>query len=241
MLRANIDASLGVAPELPSVILLAHHALKPLAAGAIYWEAEQTLIVADLHLEKGAAYAARGRMLPPYDSRTTLRGLAALIMNLAPARIVALGDSFHTSEVATHLGRAEREEIAGLQQGREWYWITGNHDPELPPSIGGIVCAALTIAGVTLRHEPSPDAATPEIAGHLHPAARIARRGEVVRRKCFATDGRRIVMPAFGAYTGGLNVLDDAFTGLFAQPRLEAWMMGRSTVYPVLARALLPD
>jgi hypothetical protein len=241
MLRAKIDASTEGEPELPSVILLAHHALKPLAAGAIYWEAERTLIVADLHLEKGAAYAARGRMLPPYDSRTTLRGLAALIMSLAPARVVALGDSFHTSEVATHLGRAEREEIALLQQGREWYWITGNHDPELPSSIGGIVCAALTIAGVTLRHEPSPDTATPEIAGHLHPAARIARRGEVVRRKCFATDGRRIVMPAFGAYTGGLNVLDDAFAGLLARQRLEAWMMGRSTVYPVLARALLPD
>jgi DNA ligase-associated metallophosphoesterase len=241
MLRAKIDASTEGEPELPSVILLAHHALKPLAAGAIYWEAERTLIVADLHLEKGAAYAARGRMLPPYDSRTTLRGLAALIMSLAPARVVALGDSFHTSEVATHLGRAEREEIALLQQGREWYWITGNHDPELPSSIGGIVCAALTIAGVTLRHEPSPDTATPEIAGHLHPAARIARRGEVVRRKCFATDGRRIVMPAFGAYTGGLNVLDDAFAGLLARERLEAWMMGRSTVYPVLARALLPD
>ena len=241
MLRAQIDVSARVAPELPSVILLGPHALKPLAAGAIYWEQQQTLIVADLHLEKGAAYAARGRMLPPYDSRTTPRGLAALIMSLAPARVVALGDSFHTSEVATHLGRAEREEIALLQQGREWYWITGNHDPELPSSIGGIVCAALTIAGVTLRHEPSPDTATPEIAGHLHPAARIARRGEVVRRKCFATDGRRIVMPAFGAYTGGLNVLDDAFAGLLTRQRLEAWMMGRSTVYPVLARALLPD
>jgi hypothetical protein len=241
MLRTNLDAATGIAPELPSVILLGPHALKPLAAGALYWEQQQTLIVADLHLEKGAAYAARGRMLPPYDSRTTLRGLAALIVNFAPARIVALGDSFHTSEVATYLGRAESEEIAGLQRGREWYWITGNHDPELPPSIGGIVCAALTIAGVTLRHEPSPDAVTPEIAGHLHPAARIARRGEVVRRKCFATDGRRIVMPAFGAYTGGLNVLDDAFAGLFSRSRLEAWMMGRSTVYPVLARALLPD
>jgi DNA ligase-associated metallophosphoesterase len=241
MLRAKFDASLKGVPELPSVILLAHHALKPLAAGAIYWEAEATLIVADLHLEKGAAYAARGRMLPPYDSRTTLRGLAGLISSLAPRRVVALGDSFHTSEAATHLGCAESDEIARLQAGREWFWITGNHDPELPPSIGGIVCAALTIAGVTLRHEPSPDAATPEIAGHLHPAARIARRGEVVRRKCFATDGRRIVMPAFGAYTGGLNVLDDAFAGLFARPTLEAWMMGRSTVYPVLARALLPD
>jgi DNA ligase-associated metallophosphoesterase len=241
MPRAKNDVSTEGEPELPSVILLAHHALKPLAAGAIYWEAEQTLIVADLHLEKGAAYAARGRMLPPYDSRTTLRGLAALIMSFEPRRIVALGDSFHTSEVATRLGLAEHQELEYLQAGREWYWITGNHDPELPSSVDGIVCAALTIAGVTLRHKPSPDAAALEIAGHLHPAARIVRRGEVVRRKCFATDGRRVVMPAFGAYTGGLNVLDDAFAGLLARQRLEAWMMGRSTVYPVLARALLPD
>ena len=239
MLRAKFEAS--VEGPLPSFILLAHHALQPLAAGALYWEAEATLIVADLHLEKGAAYAARGRLLPPYDSRTTLRGLAAVIMSLSPRRVVALGDSFHTSEVAKHLGHDESEELTTLQAGREWYWITGNHDPDLPRSVGGIVCPALTIAGVTLRHEPSPDPDTLEIAGHLHPAARIARRGETVRRKCFATDGRRIVMPAFGAYTGGLNVLDDAFAGLLARPKLEAWMMGRACVYPVHARALLPD
>jgi DNA ligase-associated metallophosphoesterase len=241
MLRASIENFAEVSLELPSAIVLAGHALTPLAAGALYWESERTLIVADLHLEKGAAYAARGQMLPPYDSRTTLRGLAALIWSFAPSRVVALGDSFHTGEVATRLGQAERDEIMALQEGREWYWITGNHDPELPAEIGGVICAALSIAGVTLRHEPSPELAAPEIAGHLHPAARIARRGEVVRRKCFATDGFRLVMPAFGAYTGGLNVLDEAFAGLLARPRLEAWMMGRSRVYPVFGRALLPD
>jgi DNA ligase-associated metallophosphoesterase len=241
MLRPKIELSPECTPAHASHILLAHHALKPLAAGALYWEAESTLIVADLHLEKGAAYAARGSLLPPYDSRTTLRGLGLVIRSVAPRRVVALGDSFHTSEAAERLGDDDREGLERLQAGREWYWITGNHDPNLPPSIGGIVCAALTICGITLRHEPSAELSSPEIAGHLHPAARIARRGEAIRRKCFATDGSRIVMPAFGAYTGGLNVLDEAFGGLLQRRKLEAWMMGKSGVYPVQARALLPD
>src|SRR5262245_1839849 len=115
MLRASLENFSEGSPEFPSAIMLAGRALTPLAAGALYWEAERTLIVADLHLEKGAAYAARGQMLPPYDSRTTLRGLAALIWSFAPSRFVALGDSFHTSEVATRLGRAEHDEIARLQ------------------------------------------------------------------------------------------------------------------------------
>jgi DNA ligase-associated metallophosphoesterase len=215
--------------------------LRPLAAGALYWEQESTLIIADLHLEKGAAYAVRGQMLPPYDSRTTLRGLAAVIAGLMPERVVALGDSFHTSEVAERLGDDEHALLDELQIGRQWYWVTGNHDPHLPRSVGGIVTAAVAIAGITLRHEPSVTLSSPEISGHLHPAARIARRGESVRRKCFVTDGARIVMPAFGAYTGGLNILDDAFAPFMLRHRLEAWMMGRSGVYPVRARALLPD
>ena len=108
-----------------------------------------------------------------------------------------------------------------------------------PRSIGGTVCATLTIRGVTLRHEPSAAQPAREIAGHLHPVARIARRGAAIRRRCFATDGHRLVMPAFGAYAGGLNVLDEAFGPLFLRQRLEAWMMGRADVYPVLGSLLL--
>ena len=222
-------------------IELAGHALLPVAAGALYWESEDTLLVADLHLEKGAAFAARGMMLPPYDTRSTLQRLAACLDHFSPRRVVALGDSFHRPESAERLAADDRAFLLKLQQGREWFWIWGNHDPHLPTSIGGTVCATLSIRGLTLRHEPSAAPSAREIAGHLHPVARIARRGSMIRRRCFATDGVRLVMPAFGAYAGGLNVLDKAFGSLFSRRQLEAWMMGRADVYPVLGSLLLPD
>ena len=240
MLRLRFEYS-DEAPALPAPIALAGQALMPIAAGALYWEAERTLLVADLHLEKGAAYAARGMMLPPYDTRTTLRRLATCIEVFAPRRVVALGDSIHRSELADRLDASDREDLALLQRGRDWYWVLGNHDPTLPPSVGGIVCSSLNIGSITLRHEPSEGTGIPEIAGHLHPVARIARRGEGIRRKCFATDGHRLVMPAFGAFTGGLNVLDEAFSPLFHWQAMEAWLTGRSGVYPVQASLLLPD
>jgi DNA ligase-associated metallophosphoesterase len=241
MLRAKPDLTPDIAPSLRSHIYVCGHAMLPLAVGALYWEAEDTLLVADLHLEKGAAYAALGMLLPPYDTRTTLQRLGKVLDAVEPGRVVALGDSFHRSEGAARLSGDDLALLTRLQKGREWYWICGNHDPHLPPTIGGTICTTLTICGVTLRHEPSVHAVEREIAGHLHPVARIARRGAVIRRRCFATDGSRLVMPAFGAYAGGLNVLDIAFSELFLRHRLEAWMMGRADVYPVLGSLLLPD
>lgn len=240
MLRPN-RLEPEIVPPLRAKIFVAGNILKPLASGALYWEAERTLLVADLHLEKGAAFASFGMLLPPYDTRTTLKRLAKIIAELSPSRVVALGDSFHTSASASRLVDDDLALLLTLQAEREWYWVRGNHDPELPPCVGGTVCNTLSICGITLRHEPSDCGNGREIAGHLHPVARVARRGEIIRRKCFATDGNRIVMPAFGAYTGGLNVLDAAFGALFLQPSLEAWMMGRADVYPVRGRALLPD
>jgi DNA ligase-associated metallophosphoesterase len=236
MLRLMSEVLAGKRPP----IRLAGDSFLPVAAGALYWESEDTLLVADLHLEKGAAFAARGMMLPPYDTRSTLQRLAACLDHFSPRRVVALGDSFHRSELAGRLSADDREELAALQQGRDWYWILGNHDPDLPESIGGFVCRSLMIGGITLCHQPSLSRA-PEIAGHLHPVARIARRGEGIRRKCFATDGHRLVMPAFGAYAGGLNVLDEAFSPLFHWHLMEAWLTGRTSVYPLQASLLLPD
>ncbi|HZP09330.1 ligase-associated DNA damage response endonuclease PdeM [Methyloceanibacter sp.] len=230
-----------IAPSIRSRIRVCGHVMRPLAAGALYWEDEDTLLVADLHLEKGAAFAALGMLLPPYDTRTTLQRLEKVINAVRPGRVVALGDSFHRSEGAARMADDDLALLTSLQKGREWYWICGNHDPHLPASIGGTICTTLTICGITLRHEPSATVAEREIAGHLHPVARIARRGAVIRRRCFATDGNRLVMPAFGAYAGGLNVLDRAFGDLFLRHRLEAWMMGRADVYPVLGSLLLPD
>jgi DNA ligase-associated metallophosphoesterase len=241
MLNAKLDLMPESAPSLRSHVSVAGHTMRPLAAGALYWEDEDTLLVADLHLEKGAAFAALGMLLPPYDTRTTLERLGKAIRAVDPSRVVALGDSFQRAESAKQLAADDLGFLRKLQQGREWYWICGNHDPHLPASIGGTVCATLSICGLVLRHEPSPAAAAREIAGHLHPVARIARRGTVIRRRCFATDGNRLVMPAFGAYAGGLNVLDAAFGPLFLRHRLEAWMMGRADVYPVLGSLLLPD
>jgi DNA ligase-associated metallophosphoesterase len=241
MLNAKLDLMPESAPSLRSHVSVAGHTMRPLAAGALYWEDEDTLLVADLHLEKGAAFAALGMLLPPYDTRTTLERLSKAIRAVDPSRVVALGDSFQRAESAKQLAADDLGFLRKLQQGREWYWICGNHDPHLPASIGGTVCATLSICGLVLRHEPSPAAAAREIAGHLHPVARIARRGTVIRRRCFATDGNRLVMPAFGAYAGGLNVLDAAFGPLFLRHRLEAWMMGRADVYPVLGSLLLPD
>lgn len=240
MLRLRFEDVSGESRALPPPIALSDHALTPIATGALYWDDERTLIVADLHLEKGAAFAARGMMLPPYDTRSTFRRLAACIDFFAPRRVVALGDSFHRSERADQLNAGDRENLAALQRGRDWYWVLGNHDPSLPPSVGGIICSSLSVDGITLRHEPSEGTGVPEIAGHLHPVARIARRGQGIRRKCFATDGHRLVLPAFGAYTGGLNVLDDAFSSLFHWHLMEAWLTGRSGVYPLQARLLLP-
>ncbi|MCJ7599551.1 MAG: ligase-associated DNA damage response endonuclease PdeM [Methyloceanibacter sp.] len=240
MPQARLDLMPESAPTLRARLSVCGHELTPLAAGALYWEAEDTLLVADLHLEKGAAFAALGMLLPPYDTRTTLQRLSKVIGAVDPARVVALGDSFHRSHLADSVAEEDSAFLTSLQQGREWYWICGNHDQHLPASIGGTICATLTIRGITLRHEPSENGSR-EIAGHLHPVARIARRGAVLRRRCFATDGHRLVMPAFGAYAGGLNVLDDAFDTLFVKHRLEAWMMGRADVYPVLGSLLLPD
>ena len=241
MLRARPNLMPETAPTLRSHVEVSGHVLKPLAAGALYWEAEDTLLVADLHFEKGVAYAALGMLLPPYDTRSTLSRLGKLLAKLNPARVVALGDSFHRSEGADNLVADDLALLLKLQTGRDWYWICGNHDPHLPASIGGTVCGTLSISGVTLRHEPSEAGSGREIVGHLHPVARISRRGTVVRRRCFVTDGNRLVMPAFGAYAGGLNVLDEAFHPFFRRHQLEAWMMGRHDVYPVLGSLLLPD
>jgi metallophosphoesterase superfamily enzyme len=135
----------------------------------------------------------------------------------------------------------DRIKLKGLQRGRDWVWIAGNHDPDLPPDIGGRLADALAFGSLTFRHEPSENAADGEIAGHLHPVARVSQRGRAVSRRCFACDGRRLVMPAFGAYAGGLNVRDRAIFGLFGAAGFTAHMLGAQRRYAVAAERCLPD
>jgi DNA ligase-associated metallophosphoesterase len=184
-------------------------------AGALYWTEEQALVVADLHLEKGSSLAARGVLLPPYDTAATLARLVRLIDRYRPRRVIALGDSFHDGDGPARIPSDDRAALHGLQRGRDWLWIAGNHDPDRPDGVGGDFAAVAALGPLVFRHAPSPGDATGEIAGHLHPTARVAVRGRCIGRRCFAADHRRLVMPAFGAYAGGLNVRDRAFAGLF--------------------------
>jgi DNA ligase-associated metallophosphoesterase len=208
-------------------------------SGALYLPGERTLIVADLHLEKGSSFAARGRLLPPYDTRETLGRLANVVDRYAPRRVVALGDSLHDMEGAGRLGTEELAALKRLQAGRDWLWLTGNHDPEIAPSVGGEVASSLALGALVLKHEPSPGEFEGEIAGHLHPVARFVVGGVGQRLRCFIGDGRRLVLPAFGAFTGGLNVLDAAFQPLFTEAAVQ--VLGRNGIYPVAWAALGPD
>ena len=210
-------------------------------AGALYWPDEKLLVVADLHLEKGSAFARRGVLLPPYDTATTLARLARLIERYAPTLIIALGDSFHDDDGPQRMAGSDRAALASLQRGRDWVWIAGNHDPELPDGIGGRLADVLAFGTLTFRHQPSENSVDGEIAGHLHPLARVAQRGRAVSRRCFAGDGRRLVMPAFGAYAGGLNVRDRAIFQLFGTLAFTAHMLGERRLYAIAAERCLPD
>jgi DNA ligase-associated metallophosphoesterase len=190
------------------------------ASGALWLEAERALVVADLHLEKGSSYAARGQMLPPYDTRETLMRLAAEVEALAPAIIVLLGDTFHDRESEGRLAADDGERLRALAHGRTLVWVVGNHDADGPRALPGDTVAELTLLGLTLRHEPQAGPQPGEVAGHLHPAARVTASRGSVRRRCFITDGDRAILPAFGAYAGGLNVRDRAFAGMFSRPPL---------------------
>ncbi len=214
-------------------------------AGALFWPDQQMLIVADMHFEKGSAFAVRGRMLPPYDTRETLLRLANVIDRFAPRCVIALGDSLHDGGAAARIGRDDLAALAKLQKGRDWIWVTGNHDPQIGRMFGGEVSDGHEMAGIRFQHEPSVAATVPEISGHLHPAARLAHRGMSVRRPCFVSNQHRVVMPAFGAFTGGLNVLDDAFHQLFPadapMTAMRVWMLGTEAVYPVPVAQLRGD
>ena len=215
--------------------------LEAFREGALWWADARMLIVADLHLEKGSSFARRGQLVPPYDTSETLGNLARLVARLQPRVVVALGDSFHDEEGAARLGEPHRALVKELQVGREWIWIAGNHDPERPVGLGGTALDALAVGKLAFRHEPSAAPAEGEIAGHLHPCARVYGRGKSVRRRCFAGDGYRLILPAFGAYAGGLDLLDPAFAGLLADDSFCAFMLGDDRVYPVGRRALKPD
>jgi DNA ligase-associated metallophosphoesterase len=229
----GVDSARQFAIKLSAISLIAD------PSGALYWPEQSLLVVSDLHLEKGSSFAARGQLLPPYDSAVTLARLTHLIARYAPRCVVALGDSFHDGGGPARLGDEDRDNLTAMQRGRDWIWITGNHDPRPAGGIGGLFHETFTLGALTFRHLPS--GASGEIAGHLHPVARISQRGRSIRRRCFAADSTRLVMPAFGAFTGGLNVRDAAFADLFGTPSFTAHMLGDSRLYAFAAKRCLAD
>lgn len=201
-------------------------------SGALFWKRERLLVVSDLHLEKGSSFAMRGVLLPPYDTVATLDRLAVVIRRFDPRTVIALGDSFHDRDAHNRLCAGDRETLSGLQAGRRWIWISGNHDPAPPSGLDGLVATEWEIGGIVFRHEPT--GAFGEIAGHLHPKARVATRGRSMERRCFANDGARMVMPAFGAFAGGLSIRNGAFGRIFSTD-FTAHVLGHSRLHAIAA------
>jgi len=183
----------------------AGHAFAALARGALFWPERRALIVADLHFEKASWFAAAGQMLPPYDSLATLTDLAALAAATAPREIFCLGDSFHDAAGSERLTPPARDILSSLAERHRWVWITGNHDRMLTDRLGGEVVEEALVDGLILRHEADPADPRPELSGHFHPKLRLTVRGRRIARRCFVATDRKLILPAFGALTGGLD------------------------------------
>ncbi|WP_454918318.1 ligase-associated DNA damage response endonuclease PdeM [Xanthobacter sediminis] len=225
------------APSAPTLIGLAGTELRLDPWGAALWVEERLLMVADMHLEKGSAYARRGQMLPPFDTRETLGRLELVVARHRPRTLIALGDSLHDRWAGERLDAEARARLRALSSAVDLVWIAGNHDPA-PHDLGGACMETLALGPLRFRHAPEADAAAGEVCGHLHPAARVVVRGRSVRRRCFVTDGARLVLPAFGAFTGGLDVTAPAISGLFAQGAFEAHLLGEGRTFRLPAPRL---
>ena len=182
-----------------------HHQLVALPQGALYWPVRRALLIADLHFEKASSFAAGGQMLPPYDSIATLADLTTIVDAVQPAEIWCLGDSFHDSRGSDRLPERAQAMLQTLIERTRWTWITGNHDAGLSDRCGGIIADEAVIDGLVLRHEADPADPRPELSGHFHPKFRVKLRGRHVSRRCFVASPAKIILPAFGALTGGLD------------------------------------
>jgi DNA ligase-associated metallophosphoesterase len=177
----------------------------PSADGALHWPAQEALLVADLHLEKASWYASGGQFLPPYDSHATLTALAAEVARTGVTRLYCLGDSFHDRFGCDRLPEQSRKLLLELTAALDWMWIIGNHDPGFADHCGGSIVEEMEIAGIILRHEAQRGERRPEMSGHFHPKLRISRKGRLISKRCFLRSERKLILPAFGALTGGLD------------------------------------
>ncbi len=181
------------------------HGFHIVGGSALFWPSQAALIVADLHLEKASWFATRGQMLPPYDSLATLTRVGALIRETGATTIWCLGDNFHDGAGTARLGGDARALLADFTQRYDWRWIVGNHDPALGREIGGSIYADAHVGGIVMRHHADPNESRPELTGHFHPKYQTSAKNRAVSRPCFVMGARKLILPAFGALTGGLN------------------------------------
>ena len=239
----SLDDAAGTAlPRAAAEITVNGAALLADISGALIWPERRVLLAADLHLEKGSAFAASGRFLPPYDTAATLKRLAAVMDHYAIEAVYSLGDSFHDEAAGGRIAASDAEDLAALTRRCRWTWILGNHDPATPAGPwDGEVAEEAILGPLVLRHEASAGPARPagEVSGHFHPKAAVRVRDKRLSRRCFIGDGRRLILPAFGAYTGGLNVLDPAIACHFPGG-FDVRMIGERDLYAFPSTALLP-
>ena len=201
---------------------------------ALYWPARNALLVADLHLEKASFFAGVGQMLPPYDSHATLSELAALIEATGAETVFCLGDNYHDDAGEARLQEQAAALLCRMTGACDWIWISGNHDRDVAGLHGGRVMAEWIGDGVALRHEATPGTRTPEISGHFHPKLSVNSGRKRISRPCFVRGPRHLIMPAFGALTGGLAAEHPAIERAVGGPA-EALLglSGRLISYPL--------
>jgi DNA ligase-associated metallophosphoesterase len=200
------------------------------ADGALYWPAQEALLVADLHLEKASWFARLGQFLPPYDSHATLMALAAEVERTGARRLYCLGDSFHDRFGCERLPANARELLTELTSKLDWTWIVGNHDPGFADHCGGRIADEVELSGIILRHEAVRGETRPEMSGHYHPKLRLSVKGRRVSRRCFVVSATKLIFPAFGSLTGGLDAHHPEIIGNVGE--------GASALVPVSDRLL---
>lgn len=208
--------------------------------GALYWPAEKTLIVSDLHLEKGSYLSEDGVVLPPYDTGSSFEKLEEALDRFDPQRVIALGDSFCGGD-DVRLSAHDGDWLFDLMEDREWFWVSGPDQAEVPEMFGGTVVPHLTVGGIKFRYEPVRAPVSHEIAGRMHPVAQISEYGHLMRGRCFVSNGSRLILPSMGAYSAGSNVLGSAFDPLLGHEGLFVWSIHAGRVSQVASGQLLEE
>ena len=219
---------------MPVAFSFAGESFQPLPCGALWWPAQQTLFVADLHFEKASHFARKGWLLPPHATADTVANLIAAAEATGARRLVCLGDSFHDEGGPGRLQPETRRALMTMTRSLDWWWITGNHDQDAAAALGGRVMVEGRIGPLVLRHEADPADPTPELSGHFHPKLVIRHRGRHITRRCIAHAATKLILPAYGAFTGGLDIADPAIRTALAGPATALVLEGQTLLrFPV--------